>query len=86
MKKEQNPSSRSFASLRGRQKISYEPEADVLRVEFNKRPIDYAAEVGNVVVHFSPENVPVYLEFLEASKFVSDISNIIRSARKSFQF
>jgi len=69
-----------------KQKISYEPEADVLRVELNKKPIDYATEVGNVVVHFSRENLPVYLEFLEASKFVSDISTIIRSTRKSFQF
>ena len=69
-----------------KQKISYEPEADVLRVELNKRPIDYAAEVGNVVVHFSPENVPVYLEFLEASKFISDISGVIKSAKKSFHF
>jgi len=85
MKKEKNPSSRSSASLRGRQKISYEPEADVLRVEFNKKPIDYATEVENVVVHFSPENVPVYLEFLEASKFISDISDVIKSTRKFYQ-
>lgn len=69
-----------------KQKISYEAEADILRVELSKKPIDYATEVGNVVVHFSPDNVPVYLEFLEASKFISDISNIIRSTRKSFQF
>lgn len=69
-----------------RQKISYEAEADVLRVELSKKPIDYAMEVGNVVVHFSPENVPVYLEFLEASKFISDISDVIKNSRKSFQF
>lgn len=67
-------------------KISYEPEADVLRVEMSKKPIDYAAEVGNIVVHFSHENVPVYLEFLEASRFVSDISNVVRSARKQLSF
>lgn len=74
--------------MRGKekQKISYEAEADVLRVELSKKPIDYATEVGNVVVHFGSDDMPVYLEFLEASKFVSDISDIIRNTRKSFQF
>lgn len=74
MKRKQNP------------KISYEPEADVLRVEMSRKPIDYATEVGNVVVHFSRENVPVYLEFLEASKFLSNISNIVRNGRKLLSF
>ena len=67
-------------------KISYEPEADVLRVELGKKTIDYATEVGNLVIHFSRENVPVYLEFLEASKFVSSISNIIKDSRKHISF
>lgn len=50
-------------------KISYEPEADVLRVEVSKQPIDYAKEIGNFVVHFTKEGLPVYIEILEASKF-----------------
>lgn len=49
--------------------ISYEPEADVVRIELSSKPIEYAREMGNVIVHFSPDNVPVYLEILEASKF-----------------
>ena len=40
--------------------MSYEPEADVLRVELAKAPIDYASEMGNVVVHFSKKGIPVY--------------------------
>lgn len=52
-----------------KQKISYEPEADVLRVEVSKQPIDYAKEIGNFVVHFSKDDQPVYLEILEAAKF-----------------
>jgi uncharacterized protein YuzE len=50
-------------------KISYEPEADILRVEVSDKPIDYAREIGNFVVHFSPEGLPVYVEILQASKF-----------------
>lgn len=62
-------------------KISYEPEADVLRVEINRKPIDYASELGNIVVHFSPQNTPVYLEILEASKFIKDLSRAVRSVK-----
>jgi hypothetical protein len=34
-------------------KISYEPEADILRIEVSKEPIDYAKEMGNFIVHFN---------------------------------
>lgn len=58
-------------------KISYEPEADVLSLEVNKKNIDYASEFGNVVVHFSRNHQPVLLEFLEASKFLRQAENLI---------
>jgi len=67
-------------------KISYEPEADILRLEISKKPIDYATEVGNVIVHFNHENIPVYLEFLEASRFVKDISDILKSTKRTYSF
>jgi len=51
-------------------KISYEPEADVLTYEITNRPIDYAKEIGNVVVHFTKNNIPVLVEILEATKFL----------------
>lgn len=50
--------------------MSYEAEADVLRIEASPKPIEYAAEIGNMVVHFSPQGIPVYFEILEASKFL----------------
>jgi len=37
-------------------KLSYEPEADVLAWEVTKQPIDYAEEVGNVVIHYSKKH------------------------------
>ena len=58
-------------------KMSYEPEADVLRIETSSQPIEYATEVGNVVVHFSPKGMPVYFEILEASKFLKQASALV---------
>ncbi len=61
-------------------KISYEPEADVLRVEVSQKPIDYAAELGNIIVHFTKDGMPVYLEILEASKFLKKSEKILSQA------
>ena len=51
-------------------KINYEPEADVLTYEITNQPIDYAKEIGNIVVHFTKSNIPVLIEILEATKFL----------------
>ena len=69
-------------------KISYEPEADVLTWEISGKPIDSAKEVGNIVVHFNRNHVPVLIEILEASKFLMATKNLIKgngriSLRKS---
>ena len=65
--------------------MSYEPEADVLRIEASRKPIEYAAEMGNAIVHFSPDGAPVYFEILEASRFLKQASLLLRvPLRKSF--
>lgn len=64
-------------------KISYEPEADVLMWEITNKPIDYAKEIGNVVVHFTKENVPVLIEILEASKFLSKAKGLVKKKDRS---
>ena len=53
-----------------RPKINYEPEADVLTYEISSQPIDYAKEIGNIVVHFTKGNMPVLVEILEATRFL----------------
>lgn len=58
-------------------KMSYEPEADVLRIETSHKPIGYAAEMGNAIVHFSPDGAPVYFEILEASRFLKQASKLL---------
>ena len=61
-----------MAKAKTTKKISYEKEADVLRVEIGKSPIDYAQEFGPLIVHFSKRGLPVYVEILEASKFLRE--------------
>ena len=63
--------------MKNKAKISYEPEADVLMWEIANKPIDYAKEIGNVVVHFTKNNIPVLIEVLEASKFLARTKSLI---------
>jgi uncharacterized protein YuzE len=61
-------------------KIKYDNESDILNWEVSKSAkIDYASEMGNIIVHFTKNNIPVLVEILEASKFLKE--NI-----KSFRF
>lgn len=57
-------------------KLSYEPESDVVRIELANLPIDYAREMGNMVVHFSQDHVPVYVEILDATKFKKNLVKV----------
>ena len=61
-------------------KISYEPEADVLMWEITNQPIDYAKEIGDVVVHFTKNNMPVLIEILEASKFLAKSKALVNDS------
>ena len=58
--------------------MKYEPDADVLSWEVSRAPIDYAEEVGNVVVHFSKQGKPVLIEMLEASKLVKKADKLMQ--------
>ncbi len=66
-------------------KISYEPEADVLIWEITDKPIDFAKEVGNIIVHFTKNNIPVLVEVLEASKFLNKAKNLVKKGEISIR-
>ena len=51
-------------------KYKYDSESDVLSVFLSARPYLYASEMGDVIVHFDKKDKPVYMEFLNASRFV----------------
>ena len=58
-------------------KINYEPEADVLTLELTGEKIDYAKEVGNFVIHFTEQNIPVLVEILDATSFLKKANNLL---------
>lgn len=62
-------------------KVNYEAEADVLSWELSSQKIDYAKEVGNFVVHFSKNNLPVLIEILEATQFLRKAKNLVEAPR-----
>jgi len=44
--------------------------------EVSEEPIDYAEEVGQIIVHFTKESKPVLLEILDASEFLGETTKI----------
>ena len=52
-------------------KVIYEPVDDVLNIWLSKKPIDYAEDEDGVIVHYTKNDEPVYIEILNATKFAS---------------
>ena len=49
--------------------VSYDPDADVLAFEQSRAAkIDYAREMGNMIVHFTKNGAPVLVEVLDAAE------------------
>jgi len=67
-------------------KIKYNKEDDVLMIELNKKPIDYAEQSGDIIVHFSPKREAVLLEILDASKFLQEQSKALPRELKQVMF
>jgi uncharacterized protein YuzE len=51
-------------------KISYEPEADVLRIEIKKGKLYDTIELGNFVIHLDKNLKPLYMEILKTKEFL----------------
>lgn len=51
-------------------KFKYEREDDVLNIWLSGRKIDYGEQTGDIIVHFTEDEEPVYIEILDASKFL----------------
>lgn len=52
----------------------YNPESDVLAITISKTPFDHAQEMGDFIVHFSKKDKPVYVEILNAHRFLTDVT------------
>ena len=63
----------------GMRKIRYSKDVDALIVELSDKPIDYAEEEGQVIVHLSYEGEPVLFEILDGKEFIlSTISSVMK--------
>jgi len=51
-------------------KIKYDKDTDILLIEFSDKPIDYAEEEGQLIIHFTKNEEPVLLEILDAKEFI----------------
>lgn len=59
-------------------KIKYDKETDILIIELSEKPIDYAEEEGQMIIHFTKDEEPVLLEVLDAKEFIMNtLSSII---------
>lgn len=63
-------------------KVRYSRSEDVLLVELSEERVDYAEEMGPVIVHFTEDGRPVILEILDASEFITKISRAAMRAKE----
>lgn len=65
------------SKIKNNTKMIYEPEDDVLNIWLSKKPIDYAEQTGDIIVHFTKNNEAVYIEVLDASKLLKDFGKTL---------
>lgn len=63
-------------------KIKYSKDVDALMVELSDKPIDYAEEEGQVIVHFTHDGEPVLIEILDAKEFVLNMLSSVMKEKE----
>ena len=63
-------------------KVSYNRESDVLLIQVSEDEVDYAEEMGPIIVHFTKDGKPVLLEILDASEVISEVTKIGMKAKE----
>ena len=63
-------------------KVSYDRDSDVLMIQVSEAKVDYAEEMGPIIVHFTKDGKPVLLEILDASEVISEVTKIGMKAKK----
>ncbi|MFQ5762068.1 MAG: DUF2283 domain-containing protein [Candidatus Bathyarchaeia archaeon] len=57
-------------------KVSYSRKVDILMIQLSDEKIDFAEEMGPIIIHFTKGRKPVLLEILDASELVGEITKI----------
>ena len=55
-------------------KVRYDREEDVLMIKVSDESIDYAEEIGPMIVHFTKEGKPVLFEIMDATEFLANMA------------
>ncbi len=55
-------------------RVRYDGEEDILMVKVSDEPVDYAEEIGTVIVHFTKEGKAVLFEIMDASEFLANVA------------
>ena len=63
-------------------KVRYSRGEDVLIIELSDEKVDYAEEMGPIIVHFTNDGRPVILEILDASEFIAELSKAAMRAKE----
>jgi uncharacterized protein YtpQ (UPF0354 family) len=63
-------------------KFRYSRGEDVLTIELSDEKVDYAEEMGPIIVHFTDDGRPVILEILDASEFIAELSKAAMRAEE----
>ena len=64
-------------------KYKYDKESNVLAVTISNKPFDYAKEMGDFIVHFDKKNKPVYIEILNANRFLVNATTVLPKSAKN---
>ena len=65
-------------------KVRYSKDVDALLIELSPKPVEYAEESGQFILHFDKEGQPVLLEIMDAKNFLlSSLSSIMKETEAS---
>lgn len=56
--------------------MHYDPEANIISWEVARDEISHTWEFSNFIIHLSPNNKPVLVEILDASKFIGQMEKL----------
>jgi len=57
-------------------KVRYDRGEDILIIKASDEPIDYAEEIGLIIVHFTKEGKAVLFEIMDATEFLANVAAI----------
>jgi len=64
-------------------KISYDRDVDILMIRVGDERIDYAEEMGGIIIHFTKDQKPILVEILDASDFIASLSKVAILSKES---